>query len=454
MFSIRSKIILFNAILFGAILIVFAGVLYKSVKHNGMARLDAQLEQYVAGFSRTLGGEFEDNHLLDTAEINELRTEGPKGVRYRLIDGKGRLILGTLPVIPAEKGLRGFSRVTIDGKQYRRLVLELEPEPEKDFLLIAAAPLDDVYAALRNLIFVFSFLIPACLALAGLASWFIIHFAFRPLTRIIQTAAEVSVNNLENQLTLPKARDEIWKLGSVFNQMLLRLSAAFKSQKQFAADASHEIRTPLAIIRSELEYARRFTDDKRVTESIETSLGEIDRLAGLAEGLLMLARLDAGQITLNRQPVRLNELVVETMRRVQSLADKKKISLVCMPLPEVVAQADEEKLIRVLLNVFDNAIKFSPFGGTVKISVETNLKSVKISITDNGPGISPQDLKNIFKRFYRSEIVRADTEGSGLGLAIAQELISLHKGSISVASGQAGGTQVTIELPLNGNPVS
>ncbi|MDD5673096.1 MAG: HAMP domain-containing sensor histidine kinase [Chitinivibrionales bacterium] len=448
MFSIRSKIILFNTILFGAILIVFAAVLYNSVRHNGLARLDAQLEKYASGFARSLESEFAEGGFADTAEINELRAEGPKGIRYRLLDEKGRSILGTLPDASPKNHHPGFSFLVIDGKQYRRMALGLEPRADKDFFLIAAAPLEDVNASLRNLIVVFAFLIPACLALAGLTSWLIIRFAFRPLSRIIRSAAEISASNLDSQLALPKTRDEIRNLGLVFNAMLGRLNAAFKSQKQFAADASHEIRTPLAIIRSELEYAQRFMSERAAKESVEISLTEIDRLAGLAEGLLMLARLDAGQITLNKRPVNLKELLTESLRRVQTLADKKKITLTYAASPEIVVRADAEKISRILLNILDNAIKFSPENGSVSITLKTDSKTATILIADNGPGIDAGDLENIFKRFYRSEIVRADTEGSGLGLAIAQELIRLHNGTISVSSNKAQGTQVSIELPL------
>lgn len=450
MFSIRLKIILLNALLFGATLAVFAMVLYKSVEHNSLARLDSQLAQYGAGFNRGLAGEFIKDGSYDTTEINELRAEGPKGVRYGLLDEKNRLLVGTLPQPVEGKKIRGFSMVTIDKRPYRRVALELELEHEKEFTLIAAAPLDDFYAGLRNLVFVFSFLIPVCLALAAIVSWVIISFAFQPLKRIIRSAALVSANNLDTKLALPAARDEIRELGRVFNEMLARLSAAFKSQKQFAADASHEIRTPLAIVRSELEYAQRFAGDTRVKESINTSLGEIDRLASLAEGLLMLARLDAGQIAVNLKPVRLNELLLDMLRRVQPLAEKKKITVSCPPLPELVIQADEEKLARILLNILDNAIKFSPVQGNVALSLETQENSARILITDNGPGISEEELGNVFKRFYRSETVRADTEGSGLGLAIAQELIKLQNGAIAVSSEKGGGTRVTIELPING----
>jgi signal transduction histidine kinase len=326
----------------------------------------------------------------------------------------------------------------------------LEPLPEKKCTLLLGAPLDDIKAGLRHLMMALAVLIPIGVGAAGLAAFLIIQYSFRPLQHVIQTAQEVTVGNLEKRIDLPATRDEIWTLGSVFNAMMSRLEAAFTSQKRFVADSSHEIRTPLAIIRSELEFAQRHDLEAPVKESIDTSLSEIDRLASLAEGLLTLSRFDAGRISLNTCAMRLDSFVYETAKLAANLAAPKNIRITTSCAEAIAALIDPDAMKRALLNILDNAIKFSPERGAVDVSLcikEADPGTAVISVADQGPGIAAADLPLIFKRFYRADSARPEANGSGLGLAIAREIISAHKGAISVRSEPGNGATFSIELP-------
>jgi signal transduction histidine kinase len=450
MLSMRAKIVVLNTALFGIVLAAFATILYISVKHDGIVRLDSQLEQFAYNFGRTIGGDLNEADFPDTADIVELRAKGPKGIVYQLLDPAGRNIVGTAPpgVLPS---ISGFSYKTVGKKSFRCLSTELELLPEKNYLLLLSVPLDDVEAGLQHLFLVLALLIPFSLIVSVLIALLIIHYSFRPLMRVIQTAEEVTIGNLGKQIELPKTKDEIWILSNVFNEMMSRLAKAFGAQKQFVADSSHEIRTPLAIIRSELEYAQRHDLKIPVKESINISLSEIDRLAELAQGLLTLSQFDAGFISLNTSPIRLDTFVAETVRLVITLADNKAIHVSTTCSEPMIVSIDPDSMRRALLNILENAINFSPKSSVITVSINRSTHNhhiVEISITDQGSGIAPADIPYVFKRFYRADSARSEVSGSGLGLAIAEEIVHLHGGIISVQNKPGQGASFTIELPL------
>ena len=224
----------------------------------------------------------------------------------------------------------------------------------------------------------------------------------------------------------------------------------YKSQQQFIADASHEIRTPLTVICSELEAAAQHATDPALKDSIQLSLSETDRLARLADGLLLLARLDAAQVKLTLTPVRLDELIAAGVQRVGALASKKAITFRIDIAEPIEVEADEEKLMSVLRNLLDNAVKYSWDSTTVTISLARSggdRGNILLAVEDCGAGIPPQAIGSIFNRFYRADASRSATEGHGLGLAIARQLVELHGGTISVRSELGRGSRFTVELP-------
>ena len=449
--SIKTRIVVLNTALFGIVLSILAAVLYLSVEHDGIARLDSQLEQFAFVFGQELAGDLEDSEVPDTADISELRAKGPKGIVYLLRNPDGRRIVGTIPSLAATPH-QGYSYANISGKPLRCLFAELGPLPGKKYTLLLGAPIDDIKAGLRHLMMALALLIPIGVGAAGLAAFLIIHYSFRPLQHVIQTAQEVTVGNLEKRIALPATRDEIWTLGNVFNAMMSRLENAFISQKRFVADSSHEIRTPLAIIRSELEFAQRHHLETPVKESIDTSLSEIDRLSSLAEGLLTLSRFDAGRVSLTARAMRLDSFVSETIRLAANLAAPKNIRITTSCAEGITARIDPDEMKRALLNILDNAIKFSPERGTVGVSLrikDADPGTAVISVADQGSGIAAADLPLIFKRFYRADSARPEAGGSGLGLAIAREIINAHKGAISVRSELGKGATFSIELPAS-----
>jgi len=273
---------------------------------------------------------------------------------------------------------------------------------------------------------------------------------------MVETAGQISGRNLDRRLAIPPARDEVRHLAETLNGMIGRIEAAFRSQKQFVADASHEIRTPLTIICSELEFAARQATDPQVRESIATSLDEIDRLTRLTDGLLLLARLDAAQVHLTRTPVRLDELLLECVQRIDVVARKKEIQVNVDVPEEVEMSADRDTMQRIIVNLLDNAVKYSPPRTVVTASLCRGGAApgkIMLRIGDQGPGIPASALPHIFTRFYRADPSRSEQAGAGLGLAIVKELVGLHGGTISVTSDPGKGSLFTVELPAEGGGI-
>jgi signal transduction histidine kinase len=286
------------------------------------------------------------------------------------------------------------------------------------------------------------------LLLTALAAFFITHIAFKPITSMVHTTRSITAAKLDSRLPLPQTKDEIRELAETLNEMMERIDAAFRTQRQFVADASHEIRTPLTIIRSELEFAERNPGNAGAEKSLHIALEELERLARLTDGLLLLARLDTSGFSLKTQPVRLDELLIECVQNMQKAAMKRKVPIELHIDEAVEVSVDRDRLKSVVLNLLDNALYYSPKGGSIHLSLAIlSRNAVQIIVEDSGPGIAPNDLPHIFQRFYRADTERSRENGSGLGLAIAEQVIRLHHGKITVESTLGVGSKFVVELP-------
>ncbi len=215
-----------------------------------------------------------------------------------------------------------------------------------------------------------------------------------------------------------------------------RLDTSFRQIRQFSADASHELQTPLTILKGEIEVAlRQPRSPEEYQEVLRSALEEIDRVARLVESLLLLARADAGVLRMDLQPVDLAQLVEDVYAQAKSLADRRGITLLLGAVEPLSVPGDHERLRRVLLNLVDNGIKYTPAGGRVTVSLQREGDWVSLRVTDTGIGLSPEDREKIFERFYRSPTARSlDEGGAGLGLCIARSIVEAHGGKIRVES--------------------
>jgi len=292
----------------------------------------------------------------------------------------------------------------------------------------------------------------ASVVLAGLGGAFLARQALRPIDAITQTAITIAdAGDLSRRITEPRAHDEVGRLAATFNRMLERLEALFQSQQRFTADVSHELRTPLTTIRGNVDLMRRTrTADSTSLDAIQS---ETDRMTRLVGDLLLLAQADAG-LPIRREPVSLDTLMLEVYRQLRVIANSVQLSIGEEDAITVLGDAD--RLKQLIINLTDNAIRYSPSGGRVTLSLKQAEGWAQLSVADSGPGIPPEHLSHIFDRFYRVDKARsrresgganAVTGGAGLGLSIAQWIAHSHGGRIEVQSESGRGTVFTVWLP-------
>ena len=302
----------------------------------------------------------------------------------------------------------------------------------------------------RRFLLAMAAVLPLGLLLAGGGGWVLARRVLRPVDQMTQTAQRISGRHLEQRLQVSGSGDELDRLATTLNAMLDRLNTVIRQMRQFSADASHELQTPLTILKGELEVALRTPRSPAEYQRVLNSgLEEIDRLDKLVAGLLLLARADAGVLRLDPQTVDLSALVTEVGDLARALADGRGIDLRLTGVEPVAVHGDREHLRRLMLNLVDNAVKYTPSGGRVTISLRSDAGWAALKVTDTGIGISEDERRMIFDRFHRATDTRwRDVAGVGLGLSIARSIAVAHGGRIDVESTPGHGSVFTLVLPL------
>ena len=313
-------------------------------------------------------------------------------------------------------------------------------------------PLSDALAVVRDLRALWLTSTAVALLLSAAVGLWLSGAITRPLRRLIEAASAVARGDLDQEVPA-RSRDELGQLSRTFNDMTARLRAARQMETEFVANVSHELRTPLTAVKGTIETLRDgAVDDPEVRDRfLETVEVETDRLIRLVNDLLLLSRTDSEALNLHRQPVDLASLARETSQRLapRALAEGLTLQVEEEPRPPQVL-ADRDRIEQVLVNLLDNAIKYSPQGGVIRIRAAACPEGmVCVSVEDQGIGIPMVELERIGERFYRADRARSRTQGgSGLGLAIARALVEAHGGHLWLESKEGRGTTATFTLPL------
>jgi heavy metal sensor kinase len=273
--------------------------------------------------------------------------------------------------------------------------------------------------------------------------------AVAPLTALAVEARRVSIGTLDRRLSTRGAGDQLDAVATAFNETLARLESAVGEMRQFSSALAHELRTPLTALRGEIELAllRSQTDSERRT-SATSQIEEIDKLTRLINQLLTLARAESGQIPLAHESVDLSALAAEVTEQLEPVAHVKALQMQCVADQRVTVTGDHGWLERCLLNLLDNAIKYTPPGGRVSVRVSRDGDHARVEVCDTGVGMSPDVVQHIFERFYRVDPARSSAvEGSGLGLSLVKWIVDRHEGRIQVRSGPGDGSTFAIWLP-------
>ena len=289
----------------------------------------------------------------------------------------------------------------------------------------------------------------AAILLLGLAGggW-IVSRSLRPIRDISSTATKISAGDLSQRISVAEAESELGQLAAVLNSTFARLETAFAQQKQFASDAAHELRTPVSVILTQTQTAlNRERDAAGYKQTVEACQRAAQRMRKLIESLLALARFDAGQEVLNRQPFDFARTVADCAELVQPLAEESGVKIIS-ELPPLEITGDAERLAQVVTNLLTNAIQYNRPGGEVRVKLESQNGLAVLEIADTGPGITAEDLPQVFRRFYRADKSRTGGGSTGLGLAICKAIVEAHGGTIEAASEKNAGTTFTVRLPV------
>jgi signal transduction histidine kinase len=335
--------------------------------------------------------------------------------------------------------------VTISGLHLRVITVPLEINGQVRGHIQVASSLRTVDAAIDRLLKIMLIFGAATLVAALFMGDNLTIRALRPIDTIAQTARQITAADDLSRRIPYDSEDELGHLTRIFNQTLERLERLFNAQRRFVADVSHEMRTPLTTIRGNLSLMRRIGYDEEAVAAIDS---EAQRMTRLVEDLLMLAKADAGRITLDKIIVELDTLVLEVYNQAIILSDGT-VAVHLGQIDQARVLGDTDRLKQLLLNLVTNALKYTPAGGSVTLSLSLDGDWVRVDVADTGIGIPASDLPHIFDRFYRVDKARARAMGgTGLGLSIARWIAEAHGGKLSVVSEVGKGSTFSITLPL------
>jgi two-component system, OmpR family, sensor kinase len=416
-------------------------------------RLGATLEEVVDDALVTRTAELEPRVASGAAILDE--PVDPREQFAQVLTEAGAVVSGTSG-FHARPILRGTA---LDAPSGRRVVLDRLPgvdgrarifvsrveSPAGRRLLIVGASLEDRDETVRGFVVELSLVGPLALALVSLLGYALATAALRPVESMRREAEAISASEPGRRLTLPRARDEVHRLGETLNEMLARLESALERERGFVADASHELRTPLALLTTELELAlRRPRSEAELEAALRSAAAEADRLARIADDLLTLARSDRGQLSLAQEPLDVRELLERVAARLSALVAARGRS-VAVDVPDALAVTGDRLLLaQALGNLLENALRHG--AGDVRLSAHVLDGRVELHVADRGPGFATEFLPRAFDRFSRADGART-SEGAGLGLTIAAAIAAAHDGSIRADNRDGGGADVWLSLP-------
>lgn len=350
---------------------------------------------------------------------------------------------------PANRTVEMGEEIEGPGPTFRtdQRVREVRLRGHRGTTILVARPIEKQLSDLRGtgIRFALTGIFIWIVAFAG--GWLLSRRVLYPLEAMTRTAQEISAKNLSRRIEVPDTKNELSQLAEMLNEAFDRLEHAFDQQVRFIGDASHELRTPVAVLISHIDLAlSRERTPKEYQTTLKACRRATDRMRNLIESLLILARLDSGEIKVDRRKMDLSEVVSEVAEMIQPLADARQITLETR-LPSAPMEGDADRLSQVAANLLTNAILYNRDGGRIEASVQIKGNDVLFRVFDTGVGIPEADLPHLFDRFYRGDPSRGLSPGHGLGLAIVRSIVEAHRGTIRVASQVDQGTTFEVRLP-------
>ena len=458
---LRIRLTVWYTASLGLILILFAAFLYLQLQRSLLAQVDMALQVVAAQAlinldkrdERLVFGNIENNpeEIPNFEDDFVIYLVAPDGSSWDRLGSDDQIPMvntptaGYITLLEHDERWRVYNQpVSIDDTTgWLQVVHELEA-------------VEETLGSLRGQML---FGVPAALLLAGVGGFFLASRALRPIANIRHTVQAINASDLHQRVGYAGPADEVGRLAATFDNMLARLESAFERERRFTGDAAHELRTPLTALKGRIGVTlSQPRQQSMYVETLQEMEQQVDRLVRLSNDLLFMARLDQEQQHEPARQIDLGDFLAAIIDQVRPLAEAKSISLVEIIPPDITIHGRIDLLIRLFLNLLDNAVKYTPANGRVMVQAQKQAQSVQIVISDTGPGIAAEHLPHLFERFYRVEGDRArrwgenGQGGAGLGLAIAHEIARAHGGKLSVQSEVGQGTTFVMQLPAGASP--
>jgi two-component system, OmpR family, sensor kinase len=495
--SVRVRLTLMYTSVLALVLILLSAGTYLLIAGTVERRTFISLSEISQGFLTTLQSEYKGQlkesagpEALNAAALEAANEFRLRDHRFAVVDSAGNVLAENqaLPAAPAPEPAGAASQPEIPGEVLRQLIAGTAAAPRRlqDLILggehfrarvlrgevggstVSVVTLQSLEADrlllgdIRKALFL---VIPVALVIAGAIGYFLARRSLAPVVAMSEKAARMGAQNLHERLPVLNPRDELGYLAGTFNELLDRLTRSLEQQRRFMADASHELRSPVSIIRGEAEVAlSRARTPEEYRGSLGIALDEARRLSQIVDDLFTLARADGGQYPLRPRDFYLEEVAVECVRAVRSMAAARGITLRYEPDGEMPIHGDEALVRRLTMNLLDNAIKYTPEGGKIDVACQRAGGEYSLTVRDSGPGIPAEAQEKIFERFFRLDPARTQnrpalgpvetpahaTTGAGLGLAIARWIAEAHHGRLVLTQSDASGSTFAAFLPANG----
>lgn len=484
--SLRARLTLWFTVVLGVPLVAFAIASYVVFDRTLLARTDHFVDDALSAFARELANERRmapTNEAAARTTVHEVRFSQ---LQIAIADSTGRALAASgsdddaaaraagLPSFDTSRALAAARGVSADAPRLVTLagpggtwrvharIVTVAGEP---LLLAGIAPLRDIEDVLARIRRAFLVAIPLLLAAAAAGGFFMARRSLSPVAVMGTRAAAITDANLHERLPVVTPHDELGGLAVVINSLLDRLERAFAQQRRFMADASHELRTPAAILHTEAQVtlAREHRTEGEYRESMTVMQQAAARLTRIVDDLFLLARADAGHLVARMRDIYLDEVVHDVTRAARPLGERRGVRVELQPVVDAPFHGDADLLGRLLLNLLDNAIKFSVGGGTVSVALARHDGGAEVAgggrgaryeirVVDDGPGIPPEVQERVFERFFRGDPARGrveptETSGAGLGLAISRRIAEAHGGTLQLVASRPGRTEFCLTLP-------
>ena len=427
------------------------------------ADMRATIDRDVRHTWRPLARQYAAGGLQDFAAYSD--TVLPRDGADQVFDSGGRLLatwgdevehsLIASPEVRAD-AIAGHTRVVTvklgeEGESFRAVVGPIDRLGQRQVLAVAE-PFQPVEESVQRVLTLLLFTVPVALAGAAAGGWWLARKALRPVDRMTSKAEQIGIDRLGGRIAVPRGSDELAHLAVTLNAMLDRLQHGVEEKQRLVADASHDLRSPLAVMRAELDVSLRGDLTPAARGVLVSVHEEVDRMSRTVDNLLTLAQADEGHLKLLTAPLLLRDRVRATIRALAPAATAKGLALEEREALEAgrpdLVDADAQRVDQLLVNLIENAIKYTPSGGAVTVLTWRRDAEVGVTVSDTGPGIPPEDLDHVFDRFFRVDEARRRTSGgSGLGLAICREIVEAHGGRIWVESEAGRGSAFSLALP-------